>query len=91
MPAIPDEATAYSRVAGGASEEKHMNATQDEIRRLLRSFGMQADEAMQAHLKNARGAKALRFRLVLEDVTDYGGTTTEHPPRLLELDGDVHV
>ena len=51
-----------------------MNATNDDIRRLLRSFGMQADEAMQAAATNARGAQVLRFRLVVEDVTDYGGT-----------------
>ena len=68
-----------------------MNATNDDIRRLLRSFGMQADEAMQAAATNARGAQVLRFRLVVEDVTDYGGTKPERPPRVFELEGEVAV
>jgi hypothetical protein len=68
-----------------------MNASQDEIRRLLRSFGMQADETVQAHLKSTPGAEVLRFRIVLEDITDYGGTPPEKPPRLLEVEGEVHT
>ena len=68
-----------------------MNATNDDIRRLLRTFGMQADEAMQAQAKNAEGAVVLRFRLVVEDVTDYGGTKMETPPRIFETEGEVRV
>jgi hypothetical protein len=73
------------------SEDSEMNTTQEDIRRLLRSFGIQADETIQAHVKSAKGVEALRFRLVLEDVTDYGGTKPEHAPRLLELEGEVHA
>ena len=68
-----------------------MNATSDDIRRLLRTFGIQADETVQAHAKNAEGVELLRLRLVLEDVTDYGGTRPSEPPRLLEIEGDVRV
>jgi hypothetical protein len=68
-----------------------MNATNDDIRRLLRSFGIQADEVIQAHAKNAAGVEVLRLRVVLEDTTDYGGTAPSQPRRLLELDGEVRV
>jgi hypothetical protein len=66
-----------------------MNTTSDDIRRLLRSFGIQADEAIQAHLKRAEAVPVLRLRIVLEDVTDYGGAQTPQPPRLLEVEGQI--
>lgn len=66
-----------------------MNATNDDIRRLLRTFGVQADEVMQAHVRSARAVDMLRFRIVLEDITDYGGGGTEQPPRLVEVEGEV--
>jgi hypothetical protein len=68
-----------------------MNATSDDIRRLLRTFGIQADETVQAHARNAEGIETLRLRLVLEDLTDYGGTRPAEAPRLLEIEGEVRV
>jgi hypothetical protein len=66
-----------------------MNATEDDIRRLIRSFGIQADETIQAHLKNTTRDVPLRLRLVIEDITDYGGTAPDQLPRLLEVEGEV--
>lgn len=68
-----------------------MNTRQDEIRRLLRAFGIQADEVIQAHAGNARGVERLKLRVVLEDITDYGGTSPAGPARLLEVEGEVEV
>jgi hypothetical protein len=68
-----------------------MNATNDDIRRLLRNFGMQADQAMQAQATRTKGVQVLKFRLVVEDVTDYGGPAPTHPPHIFELEGEVHV
>ena len=63
------------------------NAQQD-IRRLLKTFGIQADEAIMAHLEQQTEAATLQLRLTLEDVTDYG----ENPPAVplhLEIEGEV--
>lgn len=68
-----------------------MNAMQDDIRRLLRGFGIQADETIQAQAKNAAGVEKLRLRLVVEDLTDYGGTHSASPPRILEVEGEITV
>jgi hypothetical protein len=68
-----------------------MNASQDDIRRLLRSFGIKADEVIQSHLANRQGVDALKLRVVLEDITDYGGTTPPQTPRLLEVEGEVRA
>ena len=62
--------------------------TQDDIRRLLRTFGVRADETINAYLGQAGGGGLLRLRIVLEDVTDYGGSPA--PERLrLEVEGEV--
>ncbi len=61
----------------------------DDIRRLLKSFGVQADEAILTHLARLPGEQTLRIRLVLEDQTAYPGVQPEH--RLhLELEGAIH-
>ncbi|HXH21030.1 MAG TPA: hypothetical protein VNN10_03295 [Dehalococcoidia bacterium] len=68
-----------------------MNATNDDIRRLLRSFGIRADEAIQARARDARGVKALRLRIVVEDLTAYPDAQPAKPPLLLEVEGEVAV
>jgi hypothetical protein len=47
-------------------------SSRHDIRRLLKTFGIQADEALIAHLARNPGAGPWRVRLVLEDLTDYG-------------------
>jgi len=64
------------------------SASRDDIRRLLKMFGIRADELIVAHLARTPSAGPLRLALILEDRTDYG----KEPPadRLhLELEGDV--
>jgi len=60
----------------------------DDIRRLLKSFGVQADEAILTHLGRVPGEQPLSLRLVLEDRTDYGSVNPEHPLHL-ELEGTI--
>lgn len=43
-----------------------------DIRRLLKRFGVQADEAVVRHLARLPQARPLRLRCTLEDCTDYG-------------------
>lgn len=63
------------------------NARQD-IRRLLKTFGIQADEAIMEHLTQQEGMTALQLRVTLEDVTDYGDNPPTKPLRL-EIQGEV--
>jgi hypothetical protein len=50
-----------------------------DIRRLLKRFGVEADEAMIAHLARNPDIPMLRVRLVLQDLTDYGPSPPEQP------------
>ena len=64
------------------------SASRDDIRRLLKAFGVKADELVVAHLARTPSPGPLRLALVLEDRTEYGPT----PPaeRLhLEIEGEV--
>ena len=58
------------------------------IRTLLKSFGIQADEALIAHIARNPGETPLRIRIIMEDVTDYGQTPPDQPLRL-EIEGDI--
>jgi len=62
--------------------------SRDDIRRLLKQFGIRADEAVIAHLARTSGDGPLRVRLTLEDRTDYGN----NPPETLlhlEIEGEI--
>ena len=63
-------------------------SSRNDIRRLLKTFGIQADEAITAHMEGNPGIGLLKVRLVLEDLTDYGEATPEKP-LYLEIDGEV--
>jgi hypothetical protein len=43
-----------------------------DIRRILKSFGIRADEALVAHLARNPDLTSLRVRITLEDITEYG-------------------
>jgi hypothetical protein len=62
--------------------------SRDDIRRLLKQFGIRADEAVIAHLARTTGSQPLRIRLTLEDLTDYGGNPPSIPLRL-EIEGEI--
>jgi hypothetical protein len=47
--------------------------SRDDIRKLLKTFGVKADEAIITHLARAAGEQPLRLRVTLDDLTDYGG------------------
>lgn len=65
-----------------------MEGTREQIRRLLKTFGIQADEALIAHLARLPGEQTLRVRLILEDHTDYGENPPDVPLRL-EIEGTI--
>ncbi len=48
-----------------------------DIRRILKTFGIQADEALVAHLARNPYVDVLDIRLTLEDVTQYGDSPPE--------------
>jgi ABC-type uncharacterized transport system involved in gliding motility auxiliary subunit len=63
-------------------------SSRDDIRKLLKTFGVKADEAILSHLVRTPGGTSLRLRLTLHDLTDYG----DHPPAVplaLEVEGEV--
>lgn len=59
-----------------------------DIRRLLKTFGVKADETIMAHLGRNPGVEKLRVRVVLQDLTDYGDVT---PEGKLELDIEEEI
>lgn len=62
--------------------------SRDDIRRLLKTFGIGADEAILAHLVRTPGSRPLHLRLAVEDLTDYGEAPPAAPLRY-EVEGQV--
>jgi hypothetical protein len=64
--------------------EEHV---QNDIRRLLKTFGVKADQAIQTYLENHPDLTSLRVRLVLEDLSAYD----EQPAETLHVavEGDI--
>jgi hypothetical protein len=59
----------------------------DDIRRLLKEFGLTADETISAYLIENKPSLPLRLRIVLEDLTEYDSPPTQ---RLhVEIQGEV--
>ncbi|HPV05859.1 MAG TPA: DUF6494 family protein [Aggregatilineales bacterium] len=63
-------------------------ATQTDIRKLLKRFGVEADRAISEYVKQVPGDKPLQLRITLEDMTDYGD---DAPAEWLyvEVEGEV--
>jgi hypothetical protein len=53
-----------------------------DIRRLLKTFGIQADEAIVAHLASHPQINSLNLRVILEDLTEYDQDDPVVPLRL---------
>lgn len=48
-----------------------------DIRRILKRFGIKADEEMVAHMARNPSVEKINVRITLEDLTDYGDAQTE--------------
>ena len=64
------------------------STSRDDIRKLLKMFGVRADELIVGHLARTPSSGLLRLALILEDRTDYGGKPPAEPLRL-EIEGEV--
>lgn len=60
----------------------------DELRALLKTFGIQADEAVIAHLARNPKLGSLHVRLTLQDLTDYKGDDPEGDLAFM-LEGEI--
>lgn len=60
-----------------------------DIRRILKTFGIQADEAMVAHLARNPEVDALKVRVILQDITEYPGSPPEQPLEVI-IEDEVH-
>lgn len=65
------------------------DTSRNDIRRLLKTFGIQADEAMVAHLARYPAIERLHVRLILEDLTEYGDSPPK-APLSLEVEGEIN-
>lgn len=63
-------------------------STGNDIRKLLKIFGVQADEAISNYLEHNPGVKPLHLRITLEDLTDYGDS---YPEEKLHLEIERQV
>lgn len=66
------------------------DSSRSDIRSLLKTFGIQADEAIVAHLDRNPGAGPLRVQVQLTDLTDYGATPPDQPLTLI-VEGTVRA
>jgi hypothetical protein len=55
------------------------DSSRSDIRRLLKSFGVKADEAIVGHLARLPAGRPLQLRVTLEDLTDYGDSPPKRP------------
>ena len=62
--------------------------TRNDIRRLLKSFGIQADEAIMSFISRYPGTTPLRVRITLQDLTEYGDMPLGQP-LMVELEGEI--
>ncbi len=58
--------------------------TRQDIRTLLKRFGIKADEGITAHLEKTGAGPDLRLRLTLEEVGDHGVDAAALPTLTLE-------
>ncbi len=60
----------------------------NDIRKLLKNFGILADEVITAHIERFPGHHPLHLRLALEDLTDYGDSPPQESLHM-EIEGEV--
>lgn len=66
----------------------HDETAQMDIRRLLKTFGVQADTAIVEHLLNHPDLETLRLRIRLEDLTEYADRKIQ--PLSFVAEGNIH-
>jgi len=59
----------------------------EDIRKLLKEFGLTADETVSAYLIEEKPSQPLRLRIVLEDVSQHASAPSR--PLRVEVEGDV--
>lgn len=64
------------------------DSPRSDIRRLLKTFGIQADEAIIAHLARNPGRPPRVLRITLTDLTDYKDFPPDTPLHL-EIEGTL--
>ena len=64
------------------------SSKRDDMRALLKNFGIQADEAVVVHLARNPNIQSLHVRLSLQDLTDYGDNEPAEP-LAFELEGRI--
>jgi hypothetical protein len=62
--------------------------TQQDIRKLLKTFGVKADEAITGYVERASGEEPVRLRITLEPLRTAGGIEAD-APTLLVIEGEV--
>ncbi len=63
-------------------------SSRTDIRRLLKAFGVKADELILTHLTRFPGDTPLQLHLSLTDLTDYGDSPPSEPLSL-EVEGEI--
>lgn len=63
--------------------------TRNQIRKLLKNFGIMADEALTTHLSRLTTNRPVHVRITLEDLTDYGDTPPEEELHA-EIEDRIH-
>lgn len=62
--------------------------TRSDIRRLLKTFGVKADETLTAYLEQNQNVDRLHVRVTLEDLTEYEGSPPAEPLHL-QIDEEI--
>jgi len=62
--------------------------TRYDIRMLLKSFGIQADQAITSHMAKLPAEKVVKLRITLEDQTEYDDIELRGSLRIV-LEGEV--
>ncbi len=63
------------------------NGAHDDIRKLLKEFGLTADETVSAYLIENKPRQPLKLRITLEDLTDYSKTPAK--PLRVDIEGTI--
>ena len=62
--------------------------TRHDIRRLLKNFGIQADEAIMDFVSRYPGTAPLHVRITLQDMTSYSDAPPGQP-LFVEIEGEI--